>query len=145
MNKIVFELCAEDRARLDRLADNLEKAAPQTVNFNFENLKQATPPAVPQEAPKEEPKENNNPAEEPTLEATTEDTAPTQEDKPELNITLDHIRQKVMDIAASNGGAKKAQVRAVISAYGSKVTDLKDQPDKWAEVWEKLTALEREV
>lgn len=137
MNKIVFELCAEDRARLDRLTEALEKTAPINIDF--------TPPAVTQEAPKEEPKENNNLTEEPTPEATTEDTEPTQEDKPELNITLEHIQQKVMQLAVDNGGAKKAQVRAVISAYGSKVSDLKDQPDKWAEVWEKLTALEREV
>lgn len=140
MNKIVFELCAEDRARLDRLTEALEKTAPIEIEFNPVALD-----TTPQEAPKEEPKENNSPKEEPTPEATTEDTEPTQDDEPELNITLEHIQQKVMQLAVDNGGAKKAQVRAVISAYGSKVSDLKDQPDKWAEVWEKLTALESEV
>lgn len=138
MNKIIFELCAEDRARLDRLAEALEKVGNIEIEVNPVALD-----TVPQEAPKEEPKENNNPKEEPTPEATTEDTAPTQADKPE--VTLAHIQQKVMDIVTANGGAKKAQVRAIINTYGSKVSDLADQPDKWAEVWEKLTALESEV
>lgn len=140
MNKIIIELSAEDRARLDRLSAALEKAATIEIEVNPVALD-----TIPPEAPKEEPKENNSPTEEPTPEATTEDTAPTQADEPELNITLEHIQQKVMQLAVDNGGAKKAQVREVISAYGSKVSDLKDQPDKWAEVWKQLTALEQEV
>ena len=137
MNKIVIEFSAEDRARLDRLAVALENVGVAELHIA------TTPTTTPQEAPKEEPKENNNPKVENTPEVVTEDTAPTEEDKPELNITLEHIQQKVMQLATDNGGAKKAQVRAVISAYGVKVSDLKDQPDKWAEVWEKLTALEK--
>ena len=142
MNKIVIELSAEDRARLDRLSAALEKAATIEIEVNPVALD-----TTPQEAPKEEPKENNKPEEENTPEAVTEDTTPAEEeeDEPKIDITLEHIQQKVVQLAAGNGGAKKAQVRAIINAYGSKVSDLKDQPDKWAEVWEKLTALESEA
>lgn len=57
-------------------------------------------------------------------------------------VTLEQIQQKVMQLAVADGGAKKAKAREIISAYGAKVSDLKDQPEKWAEVWGKLTALE---
>lgn len=91
-NTITIELCAEDRARLDKLTTALEQRV----------------------APAE---------------------------KVEPAVTLEQIQQKVVQLAAS-GAEKKAKVREVISTYGTKVSDLKDKPEKWDEVWEKLTALE---
>lgn len=158
MNKIVIEFEAEDRARLDRLTTVLERLTnnmPSYVNKGAEpnkmaDLKEhadsvevitepeapAEAPTVPQDTPKETPQETDTPTVKSAPEAPTENTAPT--------VTLEQIQQKVIQLATANGGAKKAQVRAVISAYGAKVTDLKEQPNKWDEVWQKLTALESE-
>ena len=143
MNKIVIELSEEDRARLDRIADALEKAEVATLNINMakgvHNSTRKPIPTTPEEATKEEPQEKTNPVEENGPKATTENT-----DATTPNITLEHIQQKVVELCAGNGGAKKAKVRATINAYGAKVSDLKEQPDKWAEVWEKLIDLESE-
>lgn len=38
MNKIVIEFCAEDRARLDRISEALEKLAPVTVTLDVPEL-----------------------------------------------------------------------------------------------------------
>lgn len=149
MNNITIELCAEDRARLDRLADLIEKQLPPTVVFN-ESVLAAPPkacPTEPQEEPKAEAEEISapditvEPEPAPVPEITPEKEEPA---KVEPSVTLDQIQQKVVQLAAGFGGTKKPQVRAIISAYGSKVSDLKDQPEKWTEVWEKLVALESE-
>ena len=164
-NKITIELCAEDRARLDRLSDALEKAAAGTPIFLGMDLakkpdpEQVTVDDVQQkladtlakaETPAEPPKTTAGeaeasaapvtPAKEET--PTAKEDAPTEPVKP--TVTLEQIQQKVMQLATGNGGAKKAKVREIISTYGAKVSDLKDQPDKWSEVWDKLTALESE-
>ena len=158
MNKIVIEFEAEDRARLDRLTTVLERLTnnmPSYVSKGAEPTEQADTiehadfvgivtepeapaeaPTAPQDAPKEAPQETDAPTVKSAPEAPTENTAPT--------VTLEQIQQKVIQLATANGGAKKAQVRAVISTYGAKVTDLKEQPNKWDEVWAKLTALESE-
>ena len=59
-------------------------------------------------------------------------------------LTLEQIQQKVISIAATSK-EKKAKAREIINSYGAKkVTDLQEQPDKWAEVWAELVALESE-
>ena len=55
-------------------------------------------------------------------------------------ITLEQVQKKVVQLAAGWGGAKKAQVRAIINDYAPKVPDL--PVDKLPEVWERLLALE---
>lgn len=147
MNHITIELCAEDRARLDRIAELLEKQAtvksvctckadvlPEQMSIDVDALTPTT------EAPQEHTEAQNEPT--PTT-APTEEEKPTEAKKP--RVSLEQIQQKVMQLAAANGGAKKAKVRDIISTYGTKVSDLKEQPDKWAEVWQKLTALESEA
>jgi hypothetical protein len=47
-----------------------------------------------------------------------------------------------VQLAAYNGGAKKAKVREIINAHGAKVSDLKEKPEVWTNVWKQLTALE---
>jgi hypothetical protein len=87
-------------------------------------------------------------------------TAPDEptEDKAEPSVDLAQIQQKVVQLCALSGApatltdeeraerAKKmkADVREIITQYGTKVSDLKDQPEKWDEVWTKLCALEQE-
>ena len=162
MNTIEIQLCKEDRARLDRIIEGLDKinrdcskcvkAASEAVHGVVETLTakpdakaEAAPesPTAPQNETKAQPQEVVNPVEENnTPEPTEGDTQP-EEVKPK--VTLEQIQQKVLQLATANGGAKKAQTRAVINVYCSKVSDLIDQPEKWDEVWEKLAALEKEV
>jgi hypothetical protein len=159
-NTITIELCTEDRARIDNLTaalianggavealfkqlqtpigDDIAKMAAAVVSP--ENALQHAEETTQTETPKAEespaPTEDTPPWEEPA--------APAAEAKAEPTVTLAQIQQKVMQLATVNGGAKKAKVREIISTYGAKVSDLKDQPDKWTEVWGKLTALESE-
>lgn len=159
-----LELCAEDRARLDRLAEALErKNCDDCVKGALtwaENVQHTEPDPIQQklaetmakasdtaEAPKitrEEAETSTPPTIQPEEGTPTEaEPEPAEEAKPA--VTLEQIQQKVVQLAASNGGVKKAAVREIISAYGTKVSDLKEQPDKWTEVWNKLTALEKEA
>ena len=155
--KVITELCAEDRARLDRLAEALEKYTHKCAIIPADQVDPDQMAVDPEmlaaekklaELINEEPK---NEPQEPTKEEVPAST-PTEEEKPaevketpaEPTVTLAEIQQKVVQLAADNGGAKKAKVREIINAYGAKVSDLKDLPDKWNEVWEKLTALEKE-
>ena len=159
-NNITIELCAEDRARLDRLAEVIERRIAQVAGIIAERDGANTPETKTQAeagTPETTNTETEAPAESPT-EATGEaealtptETQPNEEKpeaptetKPQPTVTLEQIQQKVVQLAAGNGGAKKAQVREIISTYGTKVSDLKEQPDKWDEVWNKLTALENE-
>lgn len=154
MNTITIELCQEDRNRLDKIIEALStrpncascvKTAIQMTGYAREDAEQTTPaqdaPNAPETTETTTPPETQIQDETPTAAANTTQTAP-ETSKP--SVTLEQIQQKVMALATMDGGAKKAKVREVISAYGAKVSDLKDQQDKWAEVWAKLTALEKE-
>ncbi len=137
-NYITIEFCAEDRARIDRLTAALENRVKQVDEFlaggnQLDDIQKADPEQLTiDDTHAEHPVE---PAE------ATEVEAPAT---PQPAVTLEQIQQKVVQLAAGQGGAKKAKVREIINAYGSKVSDLNDQPDKWTEVWDKLTALEGE-
>lgn len=159
MNNITIELCAEDRARLDKLTAALEKRAEQTDKWAPVPESIQEPAAAP-EAKQTKPtkKKATAPTEEPTaapetpapITDTPEEEKPTEEptapaEKVAPSVTFEQIQQKVVQLAAGFGGTKKAQVREVINGYGAKVSDLKEQPDKWDEVWDKLTALESEA
>lgn len=158
MNNITIELCKEDRARLDRLAEALEKLQPVEVgevfiDDNFVTKAQAflkeihedqdaitvdvsvELPTVPQEATEMKAEEITPQADETATDEPTAKEVPT--------VTLEEIQQKVIQLAAMDGGKRKARVREIINTYGTKVSDLKETPEKWNEVWEKLTALEQ--
>lgn len=145
MNNITIELCTEDRARLDRLTAALENQAtvknvctcktgvlPEQMSIDVDALTPHT------EASQKPADAQNEPT--PTTTAPTEEEKPTEAKKP--SVSLEQIQQKVMQLAAANGGAKKAKVRDIISTYAQKVSKLPE--DKWDEVWQKLTALESE-
>lgn len=145
--KIIHEFCAEDRARLDRLAEALEKNTHNCESCvqTAINMTQAVIQTPTKEEPAEEPAEQKTPATtQPEEEKPAEvKEAPAEEAKP--SVTPEQIQQKVVQLCAGFEGKKKPAVRAIINAYGAKVSDLKDQPDKWDEVWTKLTALEAEA
>ena len=126
MNNITIELSTEDRARLDRLTAVLEKRLAQAEIFLNE---------------REEPAKVEIPTEEPPK-PVAETPSPPTEDKP--TITLPQIQQKVVQLCATDKGAKKAKVHAIVTAYSPTVSGLGDMPEIWSEIWDKLTALETE-
>lgn len=143
MNTITIELSAEDRARLDKLTAALEQAGMGSACKCKAEDKPA--PKTKQSKPEKAAETPTEAADEPTpTTTTTTEEKPTETATATPTVTLEQIQQKVVQLAAGNGGAKKAQVREIISAYGAKVSDLKEQPDKWGDVWAKLTALESE-
>lgn len=139
-NTITIELCAEDRARQDKLTEKLDE-----LIAVLESMRASSVPTSrytgPQETPKEEPKVETPPTEETPTQSIQEPQETPRAEKIEPSVTLEQIQQKVVQLAAA-GTDKKAKVREIISAYGTKVSDLKDKPEKWDEVWQKLTALE---
>lgn len=64
--------------------------------------------------------------------------------KAEPSVDLAQIQQKVVQLCALDGGVHKAAVRGIINQYGAKVSDLKDQPEKWDEVWSQLCEIATE-
>lgn len=158
MNEITIRLSDEDRARLDRLTAALELRAKQTEQWAPVPESIQEPAAAP-EAKQTKPakKKATAPTEEPT--AAPETPAPItdtpKEEKPMImttapaekvapSVTFEQIQKKVVQLCAGWDGTKKGDVRTIINCYGAKVSDLKEQPDKWDEVWGKLTALESE-
>lgn len=150
-NLIEIQLCAEDRARLDRIAELLhgidsyfsaaEKALfPQGRGTNAVaevNTPEPEKPAEPPKTAKETAPEETSTT--PNLPWEAEAPA-----KAEPAVDLAQIQQKVVQLCAIGGGTKKAAVRGVINEYGAKVSDLKDKPETWTEVWKKLCAIEEE-
>lgn len=121
-NTITIELCAEDRARLDRLAEALErKACDKCVTSAIQLFKgEAEAPKAPTEV-KETPTE---------LAEVTPETPTRTVDRAEL-------RAKVIELSAKG---LKDQVRDIITAYAPTVKDVPD--DQLVECFDRLVALE---
>lgn len=134
---VTVELCAEDRARLDKILAALEshdcsKCVDAAVKFTAANAGPFEPVAVPEkfsEALVEaEPETVNTFAEEKPAEAEKQPEAPT--------VSHADIQRKVVELSAAG---KKAEVRDIVTTYAKKVSDLPE--DKLTEVWAKLNAL----
>ena len=132
MNCIKIEFCAEDRARMDRLAAAVEALTmmceamidrPMNAAAASEPVK-AVPASDPLPAP--QPEAEPVPAAEP--------------EKP--SVTLAQIQHKAAHIAASSD-LKKGKLRAIISAYADRVSAIPESA--FDEVWSKLEALESEA
>lgn len=164
MNEIIFRLCDEDRNRLDRIIEGLEAlktrpnfsecvgAVADTMDKACARLQTNAEGEDPLQKKladtlaKAEPAETAKNAAGASKAETQADVPPTEE-KPEAakpatsatekKVTLADIQQKVIKLSAEG---KKAQVRVVILGYAEKVTAL--PPESFAEVYEKLTALE---
>ena len=152
MNKIIIELSAEDRARLDRIAELLEANANASNKIIRKPVEVKAPEIAPEKAqaaaPVITPVKEEKPAEAPKIAPETAGTAapqvmPKTEEKAKPAVTLAQIQQKVVQLAAGFNGAKKAAVREIVKAYAEKVSAIPE--DKWDEVWAKLTALEAEA
>ena len=138
-NLITIELCAEDRARLDRLAAALEQRATHTEGITLDPIQQRLSATI-------EAAEKSTVAEEETLTPTTitpVEEAPTEEKNEPLEpvITKDQIQQKVIQLCAK--ADKKAKAREIVNSYAPNISGIPE--DKLGEVWSKLTALESEA
>ena len=136
MNNITIELCAEDRARLDRVADLLEKLSGSSGFIHFDPA--ALPPAPKTvEAPTSaQPKvEKPTETEQPSQEDGGDWLAPTDDDAPAVELT--DLQQLIIQLA--NAG-KQAELRKVIFKYAERVTQIPE--DKYGEVYAKLKKLE---
>lgn len=143
MNTIIFELCAEDRARLDRIIEalehrpNCENCVSAAVTMTKEAVAEtaATKPKKKEEAPTTNPPKEEKPAETPTehpLDAPPIDETPTAP-----AVKREDVRGKVVKLCAAG---KKEEVKKIVTEYAEAVKDIPE--DKLAEVFEKLNALE---
>lgn len=137
---ITVELCAEDRARLDKILDLLEKdytgaavAVRDAIIYSIDHAEELRATSKTTQAPTEEtkpePVEPVTPAEETPAQPVEEPAAPA--------VKLTDVQQKVVALSAAG---KKDAVRDIIKAYADRVSAIPE--DKLAEVLDKLKALE---
>ena len=114
-NNITIELCAEDRARLDRLAVALEALQFETPKEPKSELQEFPAPPV---------------------------TPPAEDDdniSPTPNVDHAQLMAKVIELSAKDVKLK-AQVRDIVLAYAPRVKAVPE--DKLDECYEKIVALE---
>lgn len=135
-NIITIELCAEDRARLDRLTAALESAnkpkiiAEETIVTLEDYGTPETATETPQKADEADGVQTTQP----------ETETPKEVEKPATpTATVEDLRSKYMSLAAT---PKREQARMLIKLYAEKISDIPE--DKRDEVLEKLTALEKQ-
>ena len=140
MNNIIIELSAEDRALLNRIADNLDRLAkaPGTIPVKREVLIVPTPKTEPKIAPQKPEKVTEPTSAQPVEEKTTapEPAPQTEQEEGIPEVTLDDVRQVVVHLAA-NG--KKAEARAIVTKYAKSVGEI--PADKIDEVFKELRAV----
>ena len=123
--EVTLHLKDEDRARIDKLLTALESFV-------------AAPVAIQEPVKVAEPIEPTTETEKPQDEAqTSAQEAPAPAPK-QPTVTLEQIRQKVVQLTAA-GGDKKAKAREIVQAYASKISALPE--DKLPEIMAKLAAL----
>lgn len=157
-NTIVIELCPEDRARLDRLAEALErKACDRCVESAMETMKACLQPKAEEKDPFDKaiaetlaragvPVEpQKSPAE--AVEETTLTTTPPEEEKPTEEAptapptepTVTHADVKALYIKLAAAG-KRESAKAVIMPVSTTISGIPQ--DKIQEVYKQLVALE---
>lgn len=125
MNTIIFQLCQEDRDRLDRIIAGLERGVPEGKRNEARQPEpaevegQMSMEDIPLVTPEEKPAE-------------AKETA-----KEEPAVSKADIQKKVVTLSAAG---KKVEVKKIVTEYATKVSDIPEE--KLAEVWQKLTALE---
>lgn len=136
MNNITIELSAEDRALLNRIADNLDKLVkgetPVTLDCTTPKIEE--PKKAPQKPEKVTEQASAQPVEEEKAEPAPAPQTEQEEDVPQ--VTLDDVRQLVVHLAA-NG--KKAEARAIVTKYAKSVGEI--PADKVGEVFKELRAV----
>ena len=131
--KVITELCAEDRARIDRLtaamermADDMEPPVIALAGTPFEKEPKVTEPEK---------------AEAPAEPESVPEEAGAPDDEPDVKEVPEHtqaeLQQKVISLVS---GGKKDEVKKIIEQYAPRVSAI--PAEKINEVWDKLTALE---
>jgi predicted transcriptional regulator len=155
-NTITIELCAEDRARLDRLAEALERRTCDKCVTTAMAYVKATNEPKPEtdpvqqalaetlakaESSVEPPKNATEEAKDSTLTTPSEEEKPTAEEPttPPTTKTVDRteLRAKVIELSAKG---LKEQVKEIVRAYAQTVTDVPE--DKVTECYMRLVGLE---
>lgn len=150
MNNITIELCAEDRARLDRIAALLEAQTKAEVKEaqTTQEVKTAPKPEIKgtetqKEAPKALEQAPLGTMAEPELEPVTDeelaeafDAAYGQEAEKVPEVKLADIQRLVVELATSG---KKEKAREIVTSYAQSVTAL--PAEKYGEVYAKLAKL----
>lgn len=142
MNTIIIELCAEDRARLDKIIEglahrpNCDSCVQSALKWPEIVKKDKPAPTTTAQEPVEATESESRP-EAPAVEETP--TEPTEEaEAPVITIELTDLQNKVVELARKG---LKDQVRDVVKAYGvERVSQIPE--DKRAELMTKLNALE---
>lgn len=128
MNRIIIEFSAEDRARLDRIADLLERSQSVAINpADFEPIPEQTTEGVGSYDP--------TTADSPFPEQ-VEAPAPVKE---EPKIELDQVRKRVTLLRAKGNKEQKDGAAAVVKKYAPNISGL--PLDKLPEIWAQLEAL----
>ena len=147
-NTITIELCAEDRARLDRIADRLEAQIALTQYMMDNGEPQPAKAAEPDEltaklqaivdGAKTEPKaeEEQTPTITPPTEETPTESEPTAT-VDEITVTRADLGTKVRELMTSG---YKEQVKEIVKSYAPTVPGVPE--DKVAECYKRLVALE---
>lgn len=141
---VTMELCAEDRARLDRLIEATENAVRSREDANammrshLGNNSEKAPAQEAAEAPQtpaiEEPKKEKAEAEKP---AESEPAKPAEVSEP--TVTPADVRALVQKLVAPGTGKRDA-TKAIVTQYAANVGSIPE--DKLSEVYAKLKALE---
>lgn len=121
--KVTVELCAEDRARLDKLTAALENYTPPIIGVDLaqaDEAPQEAQPETPQAVAEPEPAEENPSEERPT-------------------ITHDMIHQKVKEFIANGSAAQNEGARKAVTSRAKNISGL--PADCLADVWAELEAL----
>lgn len=163
MNNITLEFCAEDRARIDRLIAAMErKTCDKCVADALAAMSGTAAPADHVHAALAATLEKAKAAG--ATEAQTLTTTPEKEERPTTKkdappwdpiesfaqhaekpetpaptVTLEDIRKQVIKLTTAG---KKAEIRTVVSEYSANIKVSEIPADKYAEVLDKLKALE---
>lgn len=140
-NHITIELCAEDRARLDRLAEALEKSCSvKTVEQTDDPVEKALKAALDRASKAPESRAETTEEQTPTNTPQT-DEKPTREETeptaPIKTVTRAELGAKVREMMTKGF---KEQTKEIVKSYAPTVPGVPE--DKVAECYAKLVALE---
>lgn len=144
---LTVELGPKTQEKLDKILEALQKAGGHNCHSCVETevamtkdmAAAATEATAPQPAQDTPAPDITHPADVVSPHGTPEPVAEPEPEAPKW--TKDALTKKVQALAAPGTG-KREKVRAIVKSYAEKVGDIPE--DKYAEVMDKLTALEQE-
>lgn len=135
--KVITELCAEDRKRIDDVFYALVQLVELAKGRHEMAAEVGKLIELPVHEPTEEvtPEEPEAPAGEVAPEEPEAPEAPAEEEAPK--VTKEDIQQKVVALSAAG---KKEEVKTIIKKYADRVSAIAEE--SYGKVWKELTALE---